>query len=239
LLERGNWVITLSPRLATVAEWILSGEPMADIGTDHGYLPVNLIQTGWVPRAIAADVLPGPLEAARAAVNAAGLADRIELRLGSGLSVVNPGEVASVSVCGMGGGLIAAILAAGPLTGIQRLILQPMGGEERLRQWCAASGYAPIAERLVADGDRIYLVMAVEPGGFEWTEADLLIGPLLRQGCDPLLHRYLQEMGQKWHRALMGAKRSHTAAARQQVRRVEQRLALIEEAMRSAEPKNG
>lgn len=222
-------MITLSPRLAAVAAYVLPGRPMADIGTDHAYLPTYLIQTGTVPSAIAADIMQGPLEAARTTVTDAGLSDRIHLRLGNGLQVLAPGEVAAATICGMGGPLIAEILAAGPLEGIERLVLQPMAGEERLREWLLASGWRLVAESLVEDSGRIYVIMAAERGQITLSETDLLVGPFIRQMKGPLLNRYVQlQIGQA-RRALEGARRSERAESQQRVAELEHRIRLLEE----------
>lgn len=228
-------MITLSPRLAAVAGYVLPGGPLADIGTDHAYLPAHLVGTGAIPKAIAGDILPGPLEAARSTVAEAGLTDRIELRLGSGLKVLTPGEVITASICGMGGPLIAEILTAGPLEGIQRLVLQPMGGEERLREWLSRNGWRLVAEQLVADAGRVYIVMAAERGAMTLTEAELMVGPHLRAAGGPLLVRYAQVQMTQARRALEGARRSGRDEARGRVAELEHRMALLEEVIRDAE----
>ncbi|HWI63012.1 MAG TPA: class I SAM-dependent methyltransferase, partial [Symbiobacteriaceae bacterium] len=201
-------MIILSPRLAAAAAYVVGGQPLADIGTDHAYLPAHLVEAGAVPRAIAADVLPGPLEAARTTVLEAGLSDRIELRLGNGLRVLKPGEVATATICGMGGPLIAEILAAGPLEGLRRLVLQPMGGEESLRRWLMENGWFLVDETLVEDAGRIYVVMAAEPGAMDLTWADAFLGPYLLKKRGPLLARYAAILLEQARRAREGAGRS-------------------------------
>ncbi len=224
-------MLTLSPRLGAVAAHVPPGRPLADIGTDHAYLPAYLVQAGIIPRAIASDVLPGPLEAARATVREAGLADRIELRLGDGLRVLQPGEVPTVTICGMGGPLIAEILEGGPLGGIERLVLQPMAGEERLRAWLAANGWRLVDEELVRDGGRLYVILVAEPGRMELEEADALVGPLLRKKRGALWREYIAEMLQQAGRALRGARRSDRPQARERARLLEERIRLLKEVM--------
>ncbi|HEY3367575.1 MAG TPA: class I SAM-dependent methyltransferase [Symbiobacteriaceae bacterium] len=224
-------MITLSPRLGAAAGYVLPGRPVADIGTDHGYLPAWLIETGTVDRAVAADVLPGPLEAARTTVAAAGLAARVELRLGSGLTVLAPGEAATVTICGMGGPLIAEILAAGVPAGVERLVLQPMGGEERLREWLAAHGWRLVAETLVEDAGRIYVVLAAEPGAMALSPGDALVGPFIAQSGGPLLERYIQILLGLARQALEGVRRSDRPEARQRAQELTQRMTLLEEVL--------
>jgi tRNA (adenine22-N1)-methyltransferase len=222
-------LITLSPRLAAVASYVLLGKPMADIGTDHGYLPAHLVQAGHVPRAIAGDLMPGPLDAARATIREAGLLDQVELRLGSGLQVLRPGEVMTATICGMGGALIAEILDAGPLAGIERLVLQPMGGEERLRAWLADNGWALIDEQLLAEGGRLYVVLVAEPGPMRLTEAELLIGPHLQRHGGPLLIRHAEVLVAQLERAMAGARQSDRPEAQERLTQLTHRMQLIQE----------
>lgn len=188
---------------------------MADIGTDHAYLPAHLVKSGAVTRAIAADVMPGPLEAARQTVTAANLADRIDLRLGDGLQVLQPGEATTVTLCGMGGGLMAQLLASGQgapgggtLDGIERLVLQPMESPERLREWLTGNGWRIGHEELVEDAGRIYVVMAAERGEQSLRRDELLIGPLLQEAGGQLLQRYSARWIAQLERALAGAQQS-------------------------------
>jgi tRNA (adenine22-N1)-methyltransferase len=222
-------LITLSPRLAAAAAFALKSKPLADIGTDHAYLPAYLVEQGAIPRAIAADVLPGPLEAARTTVAEAGLSDRIELRLGNGLQVLQPGEVATVTICGIGGPLIAEILSAGPTEGLERLVLQPMGGEATLRRWLEANGWTLAQEQLVEDGGRIYVMMAAERGAMTLSEEDALLGPHLRRSPGPLLARYATTFLNQAHKALEGARRSDRPEALQRVQELEARIHMLEE----------
>lgn len=105
----------LSPRLRMVGELVPAGARLADVGTDHAYLPAALILEGKIPWAIAADLRQGPLNRARATVREYGLTGKVAFRLCDGLSGIRPGEVDAVAAAGMGGETIAAILTAAPL----------------------------------------------------------------------------------------------------------------------------
>ena len=137
----------LSKRLAAVAAMVRQGSRVADIGTDHAYLPVHLAENGTVPSAIASELRRGPFAAA-------GLADKIAVRLGDGLSSVSPDEVDDIVIAGMGGETIAAILAAAPWVrdGRLRLILQPMSKIEVLHAFLLTEGFAIDEEITVRDG---------------------------------------------------------------------------------------
>ena len=154
--------IQLGKRLAAVAAMVRPGNRVADIGTDHAYLPVFLLQNGTCPSAIAADIRSGPAASAARTVAAAGLADRISVRLGDGLSPVAAGEAADIVIAGMGGETIAEILAA---AGWVRdpaihLVLQPMSKPERLRRFLMEQGFAILEERVAREDGRLYAVIS-------------------------------------------------------------------------------
>jgi len=159
-----NTEVQLSDRLSAVAEYVLQGHPMADIGTDHALLPVYLIQKGIVPQAVAGDIHRGPAQAAERQVQAAGLSSRVSVRIGDGLAVLSPGEAATVTIAGMGGGTMAEILnsAGDALIGVRRLVLQPNIGERIVREWLAAHHWKLIDERLIEEDGLLYEVMAAD-----------------------------------------------------------------------------
>ena len=152
----------LDERLACVASLVRPGSRLADIGTDHAYLPVWLVQQGICPFAIASDIGEGPLDSARRTVETAGLTRQIPCRLGNGLATVQPGEVEDIAIAGMGGETIAAILEAAPWVKDEavRLILQPMTRAEDLRRWLLQNGFTVETERLIRDKHHLYPVMA-------------------------------------------------------------------------------
>lgn len=144
----------LSKRLAAVAAMVRQGSRVADIGTDHAFLPVHLAESGITPSAIASDLRKGPCASAEKTVKAAGLADKIAVRLGDGLSSVLPDEVDDIVIAGMGGETVAAILAAAPWVrdGRLRLILQPMSKIKVLHAFLLTGGFAIDREIIVRDG---------------------------------------------------------------------------------------
>lgn len=158
--------VALDERLRTVASLVRRGTVVADIGTDHAYLPVYLVQRGICPAGIAADLRSGPLAAARAHVAEVGLTDRIALRLGDGLAPLRPGEAGDIVIAGMGGETIEHILSAADAALIRRrdvrLILQPMTHAEQTRLWLMKNGFSIQTERLVIDGRHLYPVIAAQ-----------------------------------------------------------------------------
>ncbi len=154
----------LSTRLTAIAEQIPAGSRLADIGSDHGLLPVYVVRQGWVSQAIAGEVNQGPLEAAQRQVDEAGLGHVIQPRLGNGLAVIQPGEVDVVTIAGMGGALIVTILSEGiaKLTGVSRLILQPNVGEEFVRRWLLEQGWYLSSERILEEDGRTYEILTAD-----------------------------------------------------------------------------
>ena len=151
---------SLDGRLAACAG-MLTGKVMADIGTDHGYLPIWAVWNGIVPAAVAADIRPGPLEAARRNVERYGLQDKIKLRLSDGLADISPCEADDVVIAGMGGELIARIVGAAPWLRQEEktLILQPMTKEETLRRFLQQEGFTVEREQAALAGGKVYTVM--------------------------------------------------------------------------------
>ena len=160
--------LELTPRLGLLASWVRPGAKLADVGTDHAYLPVWLMLHGGVSSAIASDLRSGPLQRARENAEAWGVTKRLDLRLCDGLSGIGPEECDTVVIAGMGGENIAAILRAAPWACRNALcILQPMSRPEELRTALPSLGLTIRAERLVRDAGRLYSVLAVRAGAPE------------------------------------------------------------------------
>ncbi len=151
----------LNPRLAACAAAIQPGETVADIGTDHAYLPIWLVKSGACPHAVAMDVRPGPLHRAEENIRRYRVEGKISLRLSDGLAQLRPGETDAVVLAGMGGELMARILQCAPWLKEKgtRLILQPMSAAAELRMWLAKEGYLLQKETAVLDAGRIYTVI--------------------------------------------------------------------------------
>lgn len=185
----------LSPRLLRMAAHIPEEVVVADIGTDHAYLPVYLVVTGRCPRAIAGDTSSVSLESARATVVEFGLADKVDLRLGAGLSILRPREADVVVMAGLGGKTMVEILAADPEVRdtVGLFIFQPMSDSGHLRRWLINTGYAIRDEELVPEDDRILEIIVAEPGT-ETVEEEILyeVGPRLVSKGDPLFVTFVK-----------------------------------------------
>ena len=186
----------LSKRLLTAASLVPEGAVLADVGTDHGFLPICLCETGRINKAIAMDVAEGPLSRAREHIAAAGMENRIEVRLSDGLSALKPFEADTVSILGMGGALIMRILSEqdpGSLQ-IQTLVLGPQSEVPALRGFLLRQGYGIETERLVEEDGKFYFLLLVRTGAAApepYSEAELLYGRSLLSERDPVLTEYL------------------------------------------------
>ncbi len=162
----------LDKRLSLCAEFI-TGEKVCDVGTDHGYLAAELLESGKCRCAVAADVNEKPLESARATLEKRGLLDRAELVLSDGLKNITPDGITDIVIAGMGGELIAEILSHGSWIDGINLVLQPMTQAAFLRRWLGENGFKLKAERAVDDGKRIYTVLNCEYDGVKRTVTPL------------------------------------------------------------------
>lgn len=218
----------LSPRLRMVGELVPAGARLADVGTDHAYLPAALILEGKIPWAIAADLRQGPLDRARATVRGYGLTGKVAFRLCDGLSGIRPDEVDAVAVAGMGGETIAAILSAAPWTreGGLPLILQPMSSFPDLREWLQKNGFSIQEEGLAREGDTIYTAMLVRAGEMSpLTPAELWAG---KNTADPLRGDWLDRWLARVRRAIDGMSRARgegTSARKRELEEVVDGLA--------------
>lgn len=172
----------IGSRLETIGRLVPDGCVLSDIGTDHAYLPVWLLEQGRIERAIAGDVAQGPCQAARTTVALHGLQEKVEVRLGSGLSVLKPGEASCITIAGMGASTMISILEADMevACAAESLVLQPMAGAASLRAWLIGHGWQLVEEELVEDAPHFYEIISAKRGkSAAYSEAQLAIGPVL------------------------------------------------------------
>ena len=195
----------LTPRLKLAAEFCLPCKAVIDVGCDHAYLCLYLVEQG-TERAAASDIRPGPLEAAKAHIAACGRSDRVRAVLCPGLEAFGPDDADTISICGMGGEMIASILEAAPWTakGDHKLVLQPMTNGHRLRKWLSDNGYTIQREQLAREGHRLYVVLQARGGGKDACGAEngyLFTEKLL---SDPLFPEYLEKLRLKYEKSRQG-----------------------------------
>lgn len=181
-------------RLLSIARFIPKGKVVADIGTDHGILPVYLVSQGISPSAIASDLNKGPLEAAEKTILQADLSHKIKIRLGFGLETVGPGEADIAVIAGMGGGTISRIVeACGDQCPVRELVLQPMGDSGQLREWLVKHEWKISNEDIIEEGGRYYeIIYSVRGREKVLDETVLSIGPRLFEKRHPLLQKLIQ-----------------------------------------------
>lgn len=187
----------LSGRLGAAAAFVREGAVVADVGTDHAYLPITLCLSGRATRAVASDVNEGPIARARENIRAWGLEDRIETRLADGLCGLADARPTDILILGMGGELIARILSDAPFVrdGAIRLVLQPMTHPEVVRAYLAQNGFTIVEERLIKE-EKIYQILCAEYTGVceEYTPLERLVGKQNLARRDALTH----ELCDRW-----------------------------------------
>jgi tRNA (adenine22-N1)-methyltransferase len=158
-------MITLSKRLEAIASLITPGNIVADVGTDHGYIPIYQIQQNRSPSAIAMDLRKGPLQRAADHIQSCGLSDRIQTRLSDGTAALGVGEAETIVVAGMGGELVLHILTNGEAVcrSAKELILQPQSEIAGVRRYLREHAYRIVAENMIYEDGKYYPMMRVVP----------------------------------------------------------------------------
>lgn len=198
-------------RLERVAAHMPAGARLADIGSDHAYLPVALLRRGAIAMAVAGEVALTPFRAAERTVGENGLEQQISVRLANGLAAIEPEDgITAISLCGMGGETIRDILDSGKgrLSAQERLILQPNGGEQPLRQWLMENDYRILCEEVLRENRFYYeIIVAERTGPVTYTAEELYFGPLQLQARTPIFLA-------KWQRLLRQKQKTLTSFAK-------------------------
>ncbi|XVO85659.1 tRNA (adenine(22)-N(1))-methyltransferase [Pseudomonas palleroniana] len=224
---------TLSMRLERVAANVPAESRLADIGSDHAYLPVALMHRGVITAAVAGEVATTPFHAAQRTVRDNGLEQHISVRLANGLAAIEPGDrITAISLCGMGGETIRDILDAGQacLSGLERLILQPNGGEQPLRQWLMDNGYSILHEELLHENRFYYeIIVAERAGPVTYSAEQLYFGPLQMQARSPVFLAKWQRLLRQKHKTLANLEQARQAVPPAKVQEVAREVRWISE----------
>lgn len=203
----------LSNRLEMVVSFVKPGTSAADVGTDHGHVPVELVRRGVVTRALAMDVRKGPLSKAEENIAAAGLKDKVEARLSDGVQKLAAGEADSVIIAGMGGELVIHILEDGRhvWNSVEQWVLSPHSEIHKVREWIWKNGFIIVKEDMVFEEGKFYTVLDVrkhpngcekasqdeQGGGTVPAEKDFRYSPYLRNTKNAVFVDYLKDEEQK------------------------------------------
>ena len=186
--------MNLSKRLTAVADMITAGNSIADIGTDHGYIPIYMAQKGLTLKAIAMDVNAGPLERACDNIKRYGVEKIVSTRLSDGLKKLNPGEAESIIIAGMGGLLTIRILSDCPdvRNSAKELILSPHSDVNLVRRYLADNNFCITDENIVLEDDKFYFIIRAHAGSMKLNdEVEEWYGQILLSDRNEILHQYL------------------------------------------------
>ena len=224
----------LSKRLQAVANLVTPGKRLADIGTDHGYVPIWLYEQGRIPSALAMDLREGPLQRAKEHIRMHGLDEKIKTRLSDGLEKLHPGEADSIVIAGMGGMLVVKILTQGQavLDSVQELILQPQSDLDAVREYLHRTGFVIVQEEMVFEEGKYYPMMkAVHGENTDDRKIWFLYGRLLLENRHPVLESYLQKEYDSCCKLLEKLSKTATEVASRRCEELLEKKHLIEEAL--------
>lgn len=225
----------LSCRLETIASFVRNGSKIADVGTDHGYIPIYLVQKDIASFALAMDVRTGPLERAKSHIEEYGLEDRISLRISDGLTKLLPDEADTVIIAGMGGGLMIHIIEEGRHVWdtVEHWVLSPQSDIGDVRRFLARNGFLIEREAMVKEDDKYYTVIEAVRGSMSYEkEGDYRYGKYLIDEKNPILKEYLEKERITILSIIFSLKDQNTESARKRTAQLWAELALMEDTYR-------
>ncbi|MDE6904590.1 MAG: class I SAM-dependent methyltransferase [Lachnospiraceae bacterium] len=189
-------MVRLSKRLSLLSHMVTEGHVLADVGTDHGYIPIYLVKQGKIPKAIAMDIRQGPLLRAREHIGEYDLGGYIETRLSDGVASLHEGEADTILIAGMGGGVILHILKEGKnvIESTEELVLQPQSEMEKVREYLFQMGYGITGENMLFEDGKFYQMLSCRPGGEKISVPNPVLcryGERLLLERHPVLREYL------------------------------------------------
>ncbi|WP_339228144.1 tRNA (adenine(22)-N(1))-methyltransferase TrmK [Oceanobacillus sp. FSL K6-2867] len=232
--------LKLSERLKKVSSFLPEGAYFADIGSDHAYLPCYVCLRDQKAKAVAGEVNIGPFNSAKSTVDAYQLSNRIDVRLGNGLEVLNGDtDINQVVIAGMGGSLIRTILEEGKskLSNVERIIAQPNVDERNVRRWLLREGFTVTDETILEEnGHRYEIIVADHEGNQElinpYTESQLekqlLFGPILLRNKTDIFYEKWRSEYKKLAR-IVGQMKEASNVDHEKIERFERELLWIKE----------
>ncbi|GGI11116.1 tRNA (adenine(22)-N(1))-methyltransferase [Gottfriedia solisilvae] len=231
--------VNLSMRLKRVFDYIPEGTRLADIGSDHAYLPCYAVLNKRCTSAIVGEITEGPFNSARSTIRQSGLEGIVEARMGDGLEVLKPNEVDVITIAGMGGSLIASILEKGKekLQGVETLVLQPNIGAYQIRNWLDQEGYSLIKEDILEEDTKIYEILVASKSSTYKPYSDsknkeMFIGPhLMHDQNDAFKKRWNHEL-KNFERILIQLQSAkQTEESIQKINEIKQKIEWINEVL--------
>lgn len=234
----------LSLRLTAIAEMVTEGNRLVDVGCDHGYLPVYLVQNKKIPGAIAMDVRPGPLSRAREHIEQFGLLEYVETRLSDGLEALSSGEGDTLVIAGMGGPLMEGILTRGGevTESFQEMILQPQSDIPHFRKYILERGWSIVEENMIFEDGKYYPMMKVvkeaencvsgkSVSGEPYSKMEEWFGRFLLKEKHPVLKNYLLRELRIKNEILEKLRMSSGETAQNRIAEIEEEKQLVEAAL--------
>lgn len=231
--------LELSKRLKKVVDYIPVNSRIADIGSDHAYLPCYAVQNQIASYAVAGEVVKGPFESAKHQIAKTHLSHKIDVRFGDGLSVLKPEDaVTTIVIAGMGGALIRSILEEGAekLSNVTDLILQPNVAAWQIRDWAEKNGWQIISEAILREDNKIYEILYLKRAKKElrYSMSQKLFGPLLLQEKSPVFRSKWEHEKMTWLRIVEAIKNSAvlTDTNKKRLEELENNIKLVEEVLK-------
>ncbi|WP_239253973.1 tRNA (adenine(22)-N(1))-methyltransferase [Listeria ilorinensis] len=228
----------LSKRLHKVVSYLPEGARLADIGSDHAYLPCYAVLNKQASFAIAGEVVEGPFKSAKKQVEKLSLTEQIQVRKGDGLAVLTADDqIDTIVIAGMGGSLIRSILEkdSDRLVGVKRLILQPNLAAHKLRSWAEDNQFALIAEAILMEDQKIYEILVLERVArpVQYTEKERFFGPfLLEEKNEAFQTKWLHEK-KNWHKIIQTIEQKSSIHSENQpkLKELKHKIQLVEDVM--------
>ncbi|MBC1484217.1 tRNA (adenine-N(1))-methyltransferase [Listeria sp. FSL L7-1509] len=229
----------LSKRLEKVASYITNNERIADIGSDHAYLPCFAIKNKMASFAVAGEVVEGPFKSAQKQVASIGLTSQIDVRKGNGLEVITAADaIDTIVIAGMGGTLIRTILEEGvaKLTNVTKLILQPNIAAFQLREWSEKNNWTITSEAILREDNKIYEIIVLQPSkeSVEWTAQEIFFGPCLLKEQSAIFKSKWRHEANTWQNIIQTISNNQPISDENQakIHELKHKIALVEDVLK-------
>ncbi|EME3992008.1 tRNA (adenine-N(1))-methyltransferase [Listeria monocytogenes] len=229
----------LSKRLEKVASYITKNERIADIGSDHAYLPCFAVKNQTASFAIAGEVVDGPFQSAQKQVRSSGLTEQIDVRKRNGLAVIEKKDaIDTIVIAGMGGTLIRTILEEGAakLAGVTKLILQPNIAAWQLREWSEQNNWLITSEAILREDNKVYEIMVLAPSEkpVTWTKQEIFFGPCLLKEQSAIFKSKWRHEANTWQNIIQTISNNQPVSTENQakIRELEHKIALVEDVLK-------